>query len=55
LSKSWLSEDQQIEAVDGGNFMITATVQNIEQLFWWLLGFGTRVEVLEPIELKKKR
>ena len=54
LSESRLSEDQKIERIDEENSKITATVQETEQLFWWLLGFGARVEVLEPIELRKK-
>jgi predicted DNA-binding transcriptional regulator YafY len=34
--------------------MIIATVQETEQLFWWLQSFGSRVEVLEPKALRKK-
>jgi predicted DNA-binding transcriptional regulator YafY len=54
LSESRLSEDQKIERIDDESSIVTATVQETEQLFWWLLGFGVRVEVLEPIELRKK-
>ena len=54
LSESRLSEDQKIERIDDENSKVTATVQETEQLFWWLLGFGARVEVLEPIELREK-
>jgi len=54
LSESRLSEDQKIERIDDKSSKVTATVQETEQLFWWLLGFGARVEVLEPIELRGK-
>jgi predicted DNA-binding transcriptional regulator YafY len=54
LSESRLSEDQTIESLDKNRFMITATVQETEQLFWWLLSFGFRVEVLEPASLREK-
>ena len=54
LSESRLSEGQQIERIDEERSTVTATVQNTEQLYWWLLGFGARVEVLEPIELREK-
>jgi predicted DNA-binding transcriptional regulator YafY len=54
LSESRLSEDQSIEKLDDQHFMISATVQETEQLFWWLLSFGFRVEVLEPDHLRQK-
>jgi len=54
LRESRLSEDQLIESIDDENSKIIATVQETEQLFWWLLGFGARVEVLEPIKLREK-
>jgi len=54
LSESRLSEDQSIKRIDDESSEIFATVQETEQLFWWLLGFGARVEVLEPFELRMK-
>lgn len=54
LSESRLSEDQVIKKLDNKHFEITATVQETEQLFWWLLSFGFRAEVLEPPALRAK-
>lgn len=54
LSESRLSKDQKIERIDDESSTVTATVQETEQLFWWLLGFGARVEVLKPNELRNK-
>lgn len=54
LSESRLSEDQVITKLDDEHFEIAATVQETEQLFWWLLSFGFRVEVLEPAALRSK-
>ena len=54
LYETRLSEDQVIEELGEGDFKVTATVQETEQLFWWLLSFGGRVEVLEPPELRQK-
>ena len=54
LSESRLSEDQIIKKLDEQHFEISATVQETEQLFWWLLSFGVHAEVLEPIELRNK-
>jgi predicted DNA-binding transcriptional regulator YafY len=54
LSESRLSEDQVIKRFEDGSSEITATVQETEQLFWWLQSLGSRVEVLKPDHLRKK-
>ena len=54
LYETRLSEDQEIAKLNEEEFMIIATVQETEQLFWWLQSFGSRVEVLEPKALRKK-
>ncbi len=54
LRETRLLDDQEIEKLDDEHYKITAIVQETEQLFWWLLSFWFRVEVVEPIELKKK-
>ena len=50
-----LTEDQigPIPESDGW-FRIKATVNNTEQLRWWLLGYGKDVEVLNPPELREE-
>jgi len=48
-----LSADQQITGDEGGaDVELTATVEDDQTLRWWLLGFGSRVEVLEPAALR---
>ena len=54
LDETPLSEDQEITKLDNGHVLITATIQENEQLFWWLLSYGANVEVLEPEALRKK-
>ena len=54
LYETRLSEDQEIVKLNEEEFMIIANVQEIEQLFWWLQSFWSRVEVLEPVALRKK-
>jgi predicted DNA-binding transcriptional regulator YafY len=29
-------------------------VSNTEQLHWWIHSFGSRIEVLEPLELREQ-
>jgi predicted DNA-binding transcriptional regulator YafY len=53
LRETPLSRDQTIEPVgDGSLFEVSATVEDDEPLRWWLLGFGSRVEVREPRDLR---
>ena len=33
---------------------LTATLDSDETLRWWLLGFGSRVEVIEPEDLRQE-
>lgn len=55
LLESPLSGDQKLVSLggDGDLLRITATVQDTEQLRWWLLGFGGSVEVIRPKALRK--
>jgi predicted DNA-binding transcriptional regulator YafY len=50
-----VSRDQTIVELGGGEWVqVTATVESDETLRWWLLGFGSRVEVVEPAELREE-
>ena len=50
-----IAADQQLaEADKNGRVIVSATVRNSKQLYWWLLGFGACVEVLEPATLRKE-
>jgi predicted DNA-binding transcriptional regulator YafY len=51
LEERPLSADQQVTTIDG-RCEISATVADTEELRWWLLGFGDRVEVLAPAKLR---
>jgi predicted DNA-binding transcriptional regulator YafY len=51
LEENRLSEDQII-VKEGENYLVEASVRNTLQLKWWILGLGSRVEVLAPINLR---
>jgi predicted DNA-binding transcriptional regulator YafY len=53
LYETPLSPDQHIEEHVDERLTISATVAETPQLFWWILGFGSGVEVLEPPSLRK--
>ena len=54
LQETPLSDDQKITQKRDGRTQITATVQDSNQLRWWLLGFGDSVEVVRPKRLREE-
>lgn len=54
LTESPLGSDQQIEMTRDGEYEVTATVENTQQLRWWLRAFGDQVEVLKPATLRNE-
>ncbi len=54
LAESRLAADQRITETDDGCALIEATVPDTADLRWWLLGFGSAVEVLEPAALREE-
>jgi predicted DNA-binding transcriptional regulator YafY len=54
LSETPLSADQIITPVDDGHVRLEATVVDTPQLSWWLLGFGSYVEVVAPAGLRQE-
>ncbi len=54
LMETRLSADQMVGDDDDSHFRLTATVNDTAQLRWWLLSFGSNVEVLEPEDLRGK-
>jgi predicted DNA-binding transcriptional regulator YafY len=53
LLEAPLSEDQTTKTLDDERIEISATVMESSQLLWWLLGFGSNVEVVGPKELRR--
>ncbi len=55
LLESPLADDQETQPLDAksDSLRVTATVRDTEQLRWWLLGFGGKVEVIGPAALRK--
>ena len=53
LLESPLSKDQQATP-DGEWLRIRATVNESEQLVWWLRGFGDEVEISRPVSLARR-
>jgi predicted DNA-binding transcriptional regulator YafY len=54
LLETRLAADQVVEDEGDDHFRVTATVNDTAQLRWWLLSFGSKVEVLEPQGLREE-
>ncbi len=54
LRESPLVDNQKIEPIDDSHFLLQATLPKTPQLIWWLLAFGSGVEILGPIELRNE-
>ncbi len=54
LTETPLSKDQEIIPYQPGYVLVKATVCYTEQLVWWVRGYGSAIEVLEPIELRDR-
>lgn len=54
LAERRLSSDQRITRQTGNRILVEASVADTQELRWWLLGFGSAVEVLSPAPLRKE-
>jgi predicted DNA-binding transcriptional regulator YafY len=54
LAETPISEDQVTENIGKDNILVTASTQYTEQLVYWLRGYGTDVEIIEPLFLRER-
>jgi len=52
LEERPLHGDQQLTECDDGSYLLESIVQDTNELRWWLLGFGSGVEVIAPEYLR---
>lgn len=45
---------QRCEFRDDGSLDFHVTVSGLNEICWWILGYGDQAEVLGPVELKQK-
>ena len=53
LRETPVSKDQELVEIGNDEVELRATVERDDTLRWWLLGFGSQVEVLAPKELRE--
>jgi len=54
LEERPLHKDQQVTECENGSYLLESTAIDTNELRWWLLGFGSGVEVLEPVSLREE-
>ncbi len=54
LDEAPLADDQRVTIQADGRVKVEARVRNSSQLQWWVMGFGDKVEVLEPQDLRQQ-
>ena len=54
LTETRLASDHRVLEQEDGRLLVEATVADTADLRWWLLGFGSAVEVLEPEALRSE-
>ena len=54
LTETPLTDNQILIKQDNGNYLLKTEVHDTSQLRWWLLGFGSQVEVIKPLSLRKE-
>jgi hypothetical protein len=54
LEETPLTEHQEFDDSDEETFTISATVQDTQQLRWWLLSYGAQVEIVKPAAMRKE-
>lgn len=54
LNETPLSKDQKIIEEKNGAARVEATVQNTDQLIYWLMGFGGQIEVIKPKSVRER-
>lgn len=54
LTESRLAADHRATEQEDGRVLIEATVPDTADLRWWLLGFGSAAEVLQPATLREE-
>ena len=54
LTETPITLDQDLRQLKDGSYKLRATLPDTSQLRWWLLGFGSGVEVIKPLSLRKE-
>jgi predicted DNA-binding transcriptional regulator YafY len=54
LTETPISKDQILKQLEDGRYLLKVKLPDTSQIRWWLLGFGSQVEVIRPVSLRKE-
>ena len=54
LTETPIAKDQVLKRLEDGRYVLKAKLPDTSQIRWWLLGFGSQVEVVRPVSLRKE-
>ena len=44
---------QRLESLEDGTLDFHVTVSGLNEISWWILGYGDQAEVLQPVQLRE--
>ena len=54
LTETPISRDQILKKLEDGRYLLKVKLPDTSQIRWWLLGFGSQVEVIRPTSLREE-
>ena len=54
LTETPISKKQILKQLEDGRYLLKAKLPDSSQLRWWLLGFGSQIEVIRPVSLRQE-
>ena len=54
LTETPISKDQILKQLEDGRYLLKVKLPDTSQIRWWLLGFGSQVEIIRPHSLRNE-
>ena len=54
LTETPIAKDQVLKRLEDGRYVLKVKLPDTSQIRWWLLGFGSQVEVVRPVSLRRE-
>ena len=54
LTETPIAKNQVLKRLEDGRYMLKVKLPDTSQVRWWLLGFGSQIEVVRPVFLRKE-
>ena len=54
LTETPITKDQILKRLEDGRYVLKVKLPDTSQIRWWLLGFGSQVEIIRPKHLRNE-